>query len=157
MSDRILRSSPLAAEAKALIDGLVDESARRYGIDRPGGARAEVERYPAQAFVPHLGDFLLLVRDGETIGGRAFMSHDDETPEIKRIWTHPAADLYVGLVNVPGAGLQRFAPLDPALELRRIVLNPPVNRRVVHRQMAFGHHLFEIAVAQRIAAIPAHA
>lgn len=89
MADRLLRSSPLAAEAEALVEGLVAESARRYGTDRLGGARAEIERYPAAAFVPPLGDFLLLQRNGETIGGGAFMSHDDDTAELKRIWTHP--------------------------------------------------------------------
>lgn len=90
MSDTIIHSSPLANEAQALLDGLVAESVRRYASqNRPGGPRAEIDRYPPQAFVPPLGDFLLLRRDGETIAGGAFMSHDDETAEIKRIWTHP--------------------------------------------------------------------
>ena len=90
MVDVILRSSPRAAAAQPLIEGLVAESARRYGTDRPGGARAEVERYPAEAFVPPVGDFLLLLRDGATIGGGGFMSHDDDTAELKRIWTLPS-------------------------------------------------------------------
>ncbi|KQT64383.1 MULTISPECIES: GNAT family N-acetyltransferase [unclassified Aureimonas] len=89
MTDRFLRTSPLAPEAQGLIEGLAAESARRYGIDHPGNPRAELERYPAQAFVPPLGDFLVLLRNGQTIGGGAFMSHDDETAELKRIWTHP--------------------------------------------------------------------
>lgn len=83
----VVRSSPLADPAQPLIDGLAAESARRYGANRPGGVRAEIDRYPAAAFAPPLGDFLLLVRDGETVAGGAYMSHDDETAELKRIWT----------------------------------------------------------------------
>lgn len=32
--------------------------------------------------------FLLLVEAGEAIAGGAFMRHDDQTAELKRIWTH---------------------------------------------------------------------
>ena len=35
-------------------------------------------------------------------------------------------------------------------------LHPPINRRVVDRHPAFGHHRFEIAVADRVPAIPPH-
>lgn len=88
MADEIVRSSPLAPEAQVLLEGLVVEYDTRYGANsRPGGARAEILRYPAEAFAPPLGDFLLLRRNGETIAGGAFMSHDDETVELKRIWT----------------------------------------------------------------------
>ncbi|UPG74720.1 GNAT family N-acetyltransferase (plasmid) [Roseomonas gilardii subsp. gilardii] len=90
MSETIIHSSLLAAEAQVVLDGLVAEFADRYGTDRPGGARAEVDRYPPAAFVPPLGDFLVLLQDGHVVAGGAFMSHDDETVEIKRVWTHPA-------------------------------------------------------------------
>ncbi len=90
MADVIVRSSPLEPAAQALLDGLVAEYDGRYGtVNRPGGAWAEILRYPAEAYRPPLGDFLLVVRDGETIAGGAFMSHDDETVELKRIWTRP--------------------------------------------------------------------
>lgn len=89
MGDVIIHSSPLAPEAQPLLEALIGEYDSRYdAASRPGGARSEVFRYPAAAFVPPLGDFLLLVRNGETIAGGAFMSHDDETAELKRIWTH---------------------------------------------------------------------
>jgi GNAT superfamily N-acetyltransferase len=92
LADVIVQSSPLAPAAQPLLDALVAEYDGRYGAQsRPGGARAEILRYPAEAYRPPLGDFLLLLRDGETIGGGAFMSHDDETVELKRIWTR--ADL----------------------------------------------------------------
>ncbi|AWN55251.1 GNAT family N-acetyltransferase [Methylobacterium sp. 17Sr1-1] len=90
MPDVIVRSSPLEPAAQALLDGLVAEYDGRYGaVNRPGGARAEILRYPAEAYRPPLGNFLLVVRDGETIAGGAFMSHDDVTVELKRIWTRP--------------------------------------------------------------------
>ncbi|MGX7704970.1 GNAT family N-acetyltransferase [Methylobacterium sp. Gmos1] len=90
MTDVIVRSSPLEPAAQPLLDGLVAEYDGRYGaVSRPGGARAEILRYPAEAYRPPLGDFLLVVRDGETIAGGAFMSHDDATVELKRIWTRP--------------------------------------------------------------------
>lgn len=92
MSDHIVRSSPLEPAAQPLLDGLVAEYDRRYGVaSRPGGARSEILRYPAGAYVPPLGDFLLIVRYGEAVAGGAFMSHDDDTAEIKRVWTR--ADL----------------------------------------------------------------
>ncbi|HMG49446.1 MAG TPA: GNAT family N-acetyltransferase [Inquilinus sp.] len=90
MSDTIIHSSPLAPEAQPLLEGLIGEYDGRYGglENRPGGARTEILRYPPRAFAPPIGDFLLLLRDGETIAGGAFMSHDDETAELKRVWTH---------------------------------------------------------------------
>jgi len=88
MPDLIVRSSPLDPRAEALLEGLIAEYDGRYGVNsRPGGARSEILRYPAEAFAPPLGDFLLLRRGDETIAGGAFMSHDDETAELKRIWT----------------------------------------------------------------------
>ncbi|WP_159994313.1 GNAT family N-acetyltransferase [Roseomonas sp. 18066] len=88
MSDTIIHSPLQAPEAQAVLDALVEEFAAMYGTDRPGGARGEVDRYPAAAFAPPLGDFLVLLRDGVPIAGGAFMSHDDETAEIKRVWVH---------------------------------------------------------------------
>lgn len=89
MSDIVIHSSPLALEAQPLLEGLIGEYDGRYGglESRPGGARTEILRYPPRAFAPPFGDFLLLLRGGETIAGGAFMSHDDETAEVKRVWT----------------------------------------------------------------------
>ncbi len=89
MSDIIVQSSHQDAAAQPLVEGLIQEYDGRYGANsRPGGARSELFRYPVEAFSPPLGDFILLRRDGRTIAGGAFMSHDDETAELKRIWTH---------------------------------------------------------------------
>ena len=88
MVDIIVQSSLLNPASQPLIDGLAHEYDLRYAdLDRSGGARAEILRYPTDAFAPPLGGFLLLQRDGETIAGGAYMSHDDETVELKRIWT----------------------------------------------------------------------
>ncbi|SEG81807.1 GNAT family N-acetyltransferase [Bosea lathyri] len=90
MADVFVRSSPLDPVAEPLLEGLISEYDGRYGAaSRPGGARSEILRYPAEAFAPPLGVFLLLQRDGVTIAGGAFMSHDEETAELKRIWTRP--------------------------------------------------------------------
>jgi GNAT superfamily N-acetyltransferase len=85
----IVQTSAFSDAAQPLLEALIREYDSRYGGDnnRPGGARSEIERYPAHAFAPPFGNFLLLQRDAETIAGGAFMSHDDETVEIKRIWT----------------------------------------------------------------------
>jgi len=88
-SDIIVQSSHHDAAAQPLVEGLIQEYDGRYGANsRPGGARSELFRYPAEAFSAPLGDFILLQREGRTIAGGAFMSHDDETAELKRIWTH---------------------------------------------------------------------
>ncbi|MGO4175551.1 GNAT family N-acetyltransferase [Bosea sp. TAF32] len=88
MTDVFIRSSHHDDPAHPLVEGLIREYDGRYGANsRPGGARSELFRYPSEAFQPPLGDFILLQRDGRTIAGGAFMSHDDETAELKRIWT----------------------------------------------------------------------
>ncbi|RQR62647.1 GNAT family N-acetyltransferase [Burkholderia sp. Bp9125] len=94
MTDRIIDTTPHDVRAQPLIDALIDEYATRYRAYRPdslGSAREELARYPAERFAPPEGAFVLLLRDGETIGGGAFKRYDAHTAELKRIWTH--ADL----------------------------------------------------------------
>ena len=45
-------------------------------------------RYPAELFAPPEGAFIVVVRNGETVGGGAFKRYDATTAELKRIWTH---------------------------------------------------------------------
>lgn len=88
MSDTIIFTSPLDPRAKPLIDELIQEYDDRYGTYfNADGAVAELNRYPPEAFAPPVGNFLLLIRDGETIGGGAFKHYDERTAEFKRIWT----------------------------------------------------------------------
>lgn len=88
MVDTFIWSSPLDPQAKPLIDDLIHEYDSRYGdlFDRDG-AVAELNRYPPSAFAPPVGAFGLLIRDGETIGGGAFRQYNEETAELKRVWT----------------------------------------------------------------------
>ncbi|MGO7572580.1 GNAT family N-acetyltransferase [Rhizobium ruizarguesonis] len=88
MSDTFLYTSPLDPRAKPLIDELIHEYDSRYGnYFNAEGAAAELNRYPPEAFAPPDGNFLLLIRNGETIGGGAFKNYDERTAEFKRIWT----------------------------------------------------------------------
>jgi GNAT superfamily N-acetyltransferase len=75
---------PLAAP---LFAELAVEYDSRYG-DLFGGASEELTRYPAEAFLPPAGAFLLLLDDGVAVAGGAFMPHrDPNTGEVKRMWT----------------------------------------------------------------------
>ena len=92
MSDTFLYTTPLDPRAKPLIDELIHEYDSRYGnYFSDEGAAAELNRYPPEAFAPPVGNFVLLIRNGETIGGGAFKHYDEQTAEFKRIWTR--ADL----------------------------------------------------------------
>ncbi|MEK6348123.1 MAG: GNAT family N-acetyltransferase [Burkholderia sp.] len=87
----ILDTTPLDPVAAPLLDGLAIEYATRYHDFRTGGdaaVREELASYPAALFAPPVGAFLLLLNDGEPIGGGAFQRYDETTAELKRIWTH---------------------------------------------------------------------
>jgi ribosomal protein S18 acetylase RimI-like enzyme len=77
------RARPLFAE-------LALEYGNRYAdLILPADAPNELERYPASAFAPPHGAFVLLLRDGVTVAGGALMPHPEaDTAEFKRIWTH---------------------------------------------------------------------
>ena len=88
MSDEFVYVHPVDPREKPLIEDLIIEYDSRYGdfFDRDG-AIVELNRYPPQAFAPPQGNFLLMIRDRETIAGGAFMRYDERTAEFKRIWT----------------------------------------------------------------------
>lgn len=88
MTDYIVYTSINDPKAKVLNDALLQEYDHRYGtFFDPRGAIAEMERYPASDFEPKWGNFLLLIRNGITIGGGGFKFYDTHTAEIKRVWT----------------------------------------------------------------------
>ena len=88
MADTIIETATTDPRAKPLIEDLIREYDGRYGfVFNPEGSQAELYRYPPEAFAPPDGSFLLLLRDGETIGGGGFKRLDDSTAELKRIWT----------------------------------------------------------------------
>ena len=75
---------PRAARLRA---ALIEEYDNRYGnFYDEEGAKAELDRYPAEDFTPPRGNFLLLIDGEETIGGGAFKFYDETTAELKRIW-----------------------------------------------------------------------
>lgn len=88
MADSFVYTSPADPLVKPLIDDLIREYDGRYGdlFDRDG-AVVELNRYPPEAFAPPAGNFVLLLRDGEPIGGGAFKRYDEHTAEVKRMWT----------------------------------------------------------------------
>ena len=89
MADEFLYTSTTDIRAVPLIEALTIEYDTRYGTYfNEEGAAAEMNKYPPEAFAPPHGNFLLLLRDGQTVGGGAFMRYDDVTAEFKRIWTH---------------------------------------------------------------------
>src|SRR4051812_12036748 len=51
--------------------------------------------------------------------------------------------------------MAEMAP-HPLVQNRSIPRNPTSNRGMIHAQTTFGHHLFQIAIADRIPAIPPH-
>ncbi|UXN57415.1 GNAT family N-acetyltransferase [Phyllobacterium zundukense] len=91
MTDVFVYTTPHDERARPLIEALIEEYESRYGNYFGEPARNELARYPAEYFAPPHGSFLLLLRDGLTIGGGAFKRYDEQTAELKRIWTH--ADL----------------------------------------------------------------
>lgn len=70
---------------RPLLRELGDEYSTRYGKD----AHAEMARYPDEEFTaPYGGVLLLLLEDGDPVAGGAFRRYDEQTAELKRIWTH---------------------------------------------------------------------
>ncbi|MCG8925772.1 GNAT family N-acetyltransferase [Lentzea sp. CC55] len=77
---RVRQSDP---EAAPLVAELTYEYTSRYG-----SSGAEEMQRPADVFEPPNGQFLLLVEGGVAVAGGAFQRYDEETAEMKRIWTH---------------------------------------------------------------------
>ncbi|MEV4478821.1 GNAT family N-acetyltransferase [Micromonospora coxensis] len=79
---------PLAFDApvaQALIRAALADLGQRYG---GSGDETPVD---AAEFVPPHGAFLVAYLDGEPVGCGGWRSHDDDTAELKRMYTSPAA------------------------------------------------------------------
>ncbi|KUM27259.1 acetyltransferase [Mesorhizobium loti] len=87
MTDSFLYTTPVDPRAAPLIEALTWEYTTRYG-DYFGEPGEEMRRYPAELFAPPHGNFLLLTRNGAAIAGGAFKRYDEQTAELKRVWTH---------------------------------------------------------------------
>jgi GNAT superfamily N-acetyltransferase len=91
MTYQVIDTTPLDPVARPLLDALALEYATRYRefrTDSAASASEELVRYPAALFAPPEGAFIVILRDGETVGGGAFKRYDATTAELKRIWTH---------------------------------------------------------------------
>lgn len=69
------------AEAKPLLDGLAAEYTTRYGPND------ELTRFPPSEFAPPHGAFVLVFADDRAVAGGAFRRLDEQTAELKRMWT----------------------------------------------------------------------
>ncbi|MER5207417.1 GNAT family N-acetyltransferase [Streptomyces sp. NPDC002825] len=78
---RTTTTDPLA---RPLLDELAYEYTTRYG------SAHDLSRYPAAEFAPPHGAFLLLLEQGRPVAGGAYRRYDENTAELKRIWTHSA-------------------------------------------------------------------
>jgi GNAT superfamily N-acetyltransferase len=88
VSEHFLYTTVWDPRAKPLLEDLAFEYESRYGeLYREDDGPPEMERYPPELFEPPDGNFLLLIRNGEALGGGAFMRYDGRTAEFKRIWT----------------------------------------------------------------------
>lgn len=85
----VLVTSPDDALAAPLVAELSREYDERYGLNDGIPSSVELSRYPAELFSAERGGtFILLLVDGEPVAGGAFKREDDDTVEVKRVWTH---------------------------------------------------------------------
>ena len=87
---RPIRTSIDSPEAKVLVEAVYADYLERYGDHEDIDLEDEFSRYPAELMSPPYGDFYLLEQEGEIVAGGGFMYLDDETAEIKRVWTSSA-------------------------------------------------------------------
>jgi GNAT superfamily N-acetyltransferase len=72
--------------AEPLLAELALEYASRYSAPVDGVAKW-LRNYPAEEFASPDGALLIGLREGQPVTGGAFRRFDDETAELKRIWT----------------------------------------------------------------------
>ena len=87
---RLIRTTIDSPEAKVLVDAISADYLERYGEREDIDPAEELARYPAELMTSPYGGFYLLELDGEIVAGGGFMYLDDETAEIKRVWTSAA-------------------------------------------------------------------
>src|SRR4051794_10220062 len=116
---QVVRVHPDDVRAAPLFAELAVEYDTRYG-DLFGGASEELTRYPAEAFLPPDGDFVLLLEGGRAVAGGAFMRHPPAPAEAERMWPvshHPRRGL-------PRRVLAQQEHSAAAVGYRRMYLTP---------------------------------
>ncbi|OAT19432.1 GCN5 family N-acetyltransferase [Buttiauxella noackiae ATCC 51607] len=86
MREQFRDVSPEAPELQPIIAGLFQEYEARYGDYFSRDAEVELTEW----YLTPQGLFIVLERDGEIIATGAYKPFDEQTAEVKRIWTHPA-------------------------------------------------------------------
>jgi GNAT superfamily N-acetyltransferase len=81
----VVRARPEDPEAAPLLADLVVEYSTRYGRTNENTLLTEVP--PSDFHTERGGAFVLLRHGGETVAGGAIRRYDDETAEVKRMWT----------------------------------------------------------------------
>jgi His/Glu/Gln/Arg/opine family amino acid ABC transporter permease subunit len=76
--------------AAPMLADLEREYDARYGDTLGEPASVEIHRYPPEQFTAPLGTFVLLYEGDQVVAGGAFRPFDDQTVELKRIWTAPS-------------------------------------------------------------------
>ncbi len=119
-----------------------------------------------QTFFPNIPvatptTFLVNVNTLEGLGaaGRRQVEIDRVAPLVDcPVQVGPLAPhLDVGFIQAP-ARIKATPPepAQPLLHLRGVALDPAIDRRMVDRNAAFRQHFLKVAIADRIATIPAH-
>jgi SsuE family FMN reductase len=111
-----VRARPEDPEAAPLLADLVVEYSTRYGLRNENTLLTEVP--PSDFHAERGGAFVLLRHGGETVAGGAIRRYDDQTAEVKRMWT---SHLY----RRQGLGRRVLAELEAAaidLGYRRLYL-----------------------------------
>jgi hypothetical protein len=66
-----------------------------------------------------------------------------------------AADFDIGLVDAPARRFRLMPlPAEASVDLRRILLIPPIDRTVADRDAALTHHGLEVPEVHAVVAIP---
>jgi GNAT superfamily N-acetyltransferase len=73
-------------EVEPLLAELAVEYEARYG----SRSATELAKYPPEEFGPPGGVLLIVREHGESVAGGAFKRYDEQTAEVKRMWTHSA-------------------------------------------------------------------
>jgi GNAT superfamily N-acetyltransferase len=73
-------------EVEPLLSELAVEYEARYG----SRSATELTKYPPEEFGPPGGVLLIVREHGESVAGGAFKRYDEQTAEVKRMWTHSA-------------------------------------------------------------------
>ncbi|WP_181436554.1 GNAT family N-acetyltransferase [Curtobacterium sp. MCPF17_001] len=154
---------PAAAPMLADLEREYDD---RYGDDLGEPASVEIHRYPPEQFTAPLGTFVLLYEGGQLVAGGAFKPYDEQTVELKRIWTSPsergrglAAEVVRELESeARGRGYSRVylttGPRQPeAVRLyRRLGYTPLYDAALPAEEV--GIHPFEKTLPSAVPAVP---